>query len=165
MASENMPTTVNTLIQHLLSLPPYRRPTAADTAFVRNWTYSLPATLRNRTWGPAGVQPTCSEAFKASPSEQSFDAWLDTSRKLLIHGSGESRRLPGYAVLGKPLIPVPPLPHRIGNHPDQRLLDLQIECYDRLFWHAPDVYPIMIPCGDVLLGYRGPLPVIPGADV
>ncbi len=105
------------------------------------------------------------EAFKASPSEQSFDAWLDTSRKLLIHGSGESRRLPGYAVLGKPLIPVPPLPHRIGNHPDQRLLDLQIECYDRLFWHAPDVYPIMITCGDVLLGYRGPLPVIPGTDV
>jgi len=105
------------------------------------------------------------EAFEATGSGLSFDAWLDASRKLLIHGSGESRRLPGYAVPGKPLIPIPPLPSRVGNHPDQRLLDLQIECYDRLFWYAPDAYPVMVTCGDVLLGYQGPLPTVPEADI
>jgi galactokinase/mevalonate kinase-like predicted kinase len=95
----------------------------------------------------------------------SFDAWLAQSRKLLVHGSGETRRLPAYAAVGKPLVPLPLLYALSSQRPDQVLLDLQLQTYERLFWYAPSTYRVMITCGDVLLRFESWLPPYPTADV
>ena len=95
----------------------------------------------------------------------SFPDWLAQSPKLVIHGSGESRRLPAYAALGKPLVPVPQLKGIAGQRPDQVLLDLQRLAYERLFWCAPERYRLMVTCGDVLLRNTHWLPPYPDADV
>ena len=48
-----------------------------------------------------------SEAWKAQESGISFDDWLTEENKVLIHGGGQSRRLPAYASLGKLMLPIP----------------------------------------------------------
>ena len=99
------------------------------------------------------------------PGDEGLFAWLGRSRKLIVHGSGESRRLPPYAAMGKPLTPIPFLPGLAGQRPDQTLLDLQLQCYRRLFWHAPAQYRVMVGCGDVLLKIEQWLPAFPECDV
>jgi len=99
------------------------------------------------------------------PAESDFAAWLARSVKLIIHGSGESRRLPAYAATGKPLVPLPPLWGVRGQYPNQVLLDLQIGTYERLFRCAPACYRVMVACGDVLLRHAHWLPAYPEADV
>ena len=47
------------------------------------------------------------EAWKGTGGGLSFEAWLGLSRKLIIHGGGQSRRLPAYAACGKILAPMP----------------------------------------------------------
>lgn len=94
-----------------------------------------------------------------------FEDWLRESRKLLIHGSGESRRLPAYAAEGKPLLPLPSTDSESGYRPDQMLLDSQAESYKRFLWHAPDSYRVMVTCGDVLVRFQRWLPAYPEADV
>jgi galactokinase/mevalonate kinase-like predicted kinase len=111
------------------------------------------------------------EAWRASrakdaPAERgSFRQWLEASAKLLVHGSGESRRLPAYAVEGKPLLPIPSLWAAHARRPGQVLLDLQIQAYERFFWHALPGYRVMVTCGDVLLRNEHWLPSYPQADI
>ncbi|MCL1857110.1 MAG: bifunctional fucokinase/L-fucose-1-P-guanylyltransferase [Kiritimatiellaeota bacterium] len=95
----------------------------------------------------------------------SFAAWLAGSRKLLIHGSGQSRRLPGYAAEGKLRLPIPAVPTLAGQSPDQTLSDIQAMDYGRLFRHAPESYRVMVACGDVLVRTEHWLPEYPEADV
>ncbi len=84
---------------------------------------------------------------------------------MIIHGSGQSRRLPGYAASGKPLTPIPPTPGRSDQQPDHYLLDLQIRTYESLLRHAPPAYRLMLTCGDVFIEHNHWLPAFPEADV
>ena len=104
------------------------------------------------------------EAWKAS-GVASFREWLAGARKLVIHGSGQSRRLPAYAAEGKLMLPIPPMDNAVGQRPDETLLDLQRVDYGRLFRHAPDSYCLMIACGDALVRTDGWIPRAPEADV
>ncbi|MBM4147925.1 MAG: bifunctional fucokinase/L-fucose-1-P-guanylyltransferase [Lentisphaerae bacterium] len=97
--------------------------------------------------------------------EQTFDAYMNRAPKLVLHGSGESRRLPAYAPIGKPLVPVPVFRGLTPHAPDMTLLDLQVRSCSDLFRHASPHSVCMIACGDVLLRYSGWLPVYPDADV
>ena len=101
----------------------------------------------------------------ADGNERDFVAWTCRRRRLIVHGSGESRRLPAYAAPGKPLLPMPPLNGVAGQRPDQVLMDLQFRTYERLFRHAPPAYRLMVACGDVLVRYWRWLPAYPEADV
>lgn len=102
---------------------------------------------------------------RAGCASMTFAAWLAASRKLLVHGSGESRRLPAYAAAGKPLTPIPALHGIPGQRPDQVLLDLQLQTYERLFWYAAQSSRVMVACGDVILRVHRWLPEYPEADV
>jgi hypothetical protein len=95
----------------------------------------------------------------------SFSSWLNVSRKLLIHGSGESRRLPAYAAQGKPMMPIPIMRGISSQNPDQILLDLQMQTYNRLILNAPSQYRVMASCGDVFLRFDHCMPEYPQADV
>ncbi len=94
-----------------------------------------------------------------------FDEWMNKNRLLLVHGSGESRRLPGYAAAGKPMTPLPLLPDFPGQRPDSVLLDIQLRNYEHLFWHAPNTYRTLIACGDVLILPQQAPPTFPRVDI
>lgn len=104
-------------------------------------------------------------AWQAQGSEKKFEDWIDTVRPLVLHGGGESRRLPAYAPVGKPLIPLPPTFGQPGQRLDRMLIDEQGELLDRLFAHAPAASRVMIASGDVILRYGSPLPPFPEMDV
>lgn len=112
-----------------------------------------------------GTAHLLTAAWQYKQPHDTFSAWLADSRKLIIHGSGQSRRLPGYAASGKPLTPIPPTPGRSDQQPDHYLLDLQIRSYEALMRHAPPAYRLMLTCGDVYLEYNHWLPAFPEADV
>lgn len=115
--------------------------------------------------GTAFILSNAWRARRAKKGDLSFDAWVAGARKLLVHGSGESRRLPPYAAAGKPLTPVPILRGVTGQRPDQLLLDLQEQSYEQLYRHAPDSFRLMVACGDVLLSHSDSLPAYPEVDV
>lgn len=103
-------------------------------------------------------------AWKAS-GVPSFREWLIRRRKLIIHGSGQSRRLPAYAAEGKLRLPLPPMDTLVGLRPDATLLDIQQSDYGRLFRHASESYVLMIACGDALVRTERWVPRTPEADV
>ncbi len=151
-------------IDCLLSLP------AAGVAGFRPWSPAAAAYFvtsdppGSQLGSGGGTAHVLHQAWREAPAA-SFEAWLQESRKLIVHGSGQSRRLPAYAAEGKPLLPLPLLPAVAGQAPDQRLVDLQRDVYHRIFRHAPAAYRVMITCGDVLLTHDASTPVFPDADV
>ena len=96
---------------------------------------------------------------------ESFDAWLSSEKRLLLHAGGQSRRLPAYAPSGKILTPIPVFRWERGQRLSQDLLSLQIPLYQRIFDHAPASFHTMIVSGDVLIRSTKPLQRIPEADV
>lgn len=105
------------------------------------------------------------EAWRATGSGASFRDWLRSSRKLIIHGGGESRRMPAYATTGKPLMPIPAMRWSRGQRLDQTLLDLQLPAFERGLGQAPDSARVLITSGDVLLRFGRELPAFPAVDV
>ncbi len=112
-----------------------------------------------------GTAHLLTSAWQDKQPDHSFTQWLSDTRKLIVHGSGQSRRLPGYAASGKPLTPIPPTPGRSDQQPDHYLLDLQIRAYESLLRHAPPAYRVMLTCGDVYIDHNQWLPAFPAADV
>jgi galactokinase/mevalonate kinase-like predicted kinase len=85
--------------------------------------------------------------------------------KLVIHGGGESRRLPAYAPVGKPLVPIPVLRWSRGQQLDQTLLDLQVPAYRRVLACAPAPAVALVASGDVLVRFGCELGPLPEVDV
>ncbi len=95
----------------------------------------------------------------------SFDEWLASDRRILLHAGGQSRRLPAYAPSGKILTPVPVFRWERGQRFSQTLLDLQLPLYERLMAMAPDNIHTMIVSGDVYIRAAERLQPVPEADV
>jgi galactokinase/mevalonate kinase-like predicted kinase len=153
-------------VQRLVSLPPAMA--------------ALFAELEGRTapdWCAAGDPPGAQlgsgggtahllvAAWRATGAGADFATWLAQSRKLVIHGAGESRRLPAYAAVGKPLLPVPVLRWARGQRLTQTLLDLQVPVLERVLEAAPADAAVLVASGDVLLRFPRPLPPLPAVDV
>ena len=64
-------------------------------------------------------------ARRALAPRSTLSQWLSQSPKLMIHASGQSRRLPAYAAEGKLRLPMPRIAGRSGQTPGQTLLDAQ----------------------------------------
>ncbi len=153
-------------IQHLISLPPLM---AAHFERLEHrprpewFAASDPAQRKLGSGG--GTVHLLHEAWRATGAGLGFFDWLRASRKLLVHGGGESRRLPAYAAVGKPLMPIPALRWARGQRLDQTLLDLQVPDYRRVLAHAPPQYVALVASGDVLLRFGRELPPFPAVDV
>ncbi len=91
--------------------------------------------------------------------------WLQRKCSMVLHGGGQSRRLPAYAAVGKPFIPVPVFRWAVGQRLDQTLFDLQRSFIERVVTKAPSGISLVIASGDVLLQAPGVLPDIPDADI
>lgn len=94
---------------------------------------------------------------------QDFIQWLKYEKRIIIHAGGQSRRLPGYAALGKLLLPVPVFRWSRGQRLDQSLLDVQLPLLHQLLEASSAC--TLIASGDALI-YADQLPrTIPQADV
>ena len=111
---------------------------------------------------PISTSDTTS-AFCLPPS--TFSEWLRSSRKLMIHGGGQSRRQPAYAPAGKLLTPMPVWRWATGQRLDQTLLDLQLPGLQQILDAAPPSTAAMVASGDVLLRFAPELPEFPDADI
>lgn len=94
-----------------------------------------------------------------------FLPWLGREKRILLHACGQSRRLPGYAPLGKILTPIPVFRWARGQRLSQNLLSLQLPLYERIMEKAPDFLHTLIASGDVYIRASQPLQDIPEADV
>ena len=149
----------------LLSLPPNMckqlgecEPSVAERAFS---TFDPPG----RQLGSGGGTAYVLEQAWRDSGESSFSQWLENSGKLILHGGGESRRLPPYAAPGKLFIPMPVFRWELGQRLDQTLLDLAEPTLQKLAQAASGNARVMVASGDVLVRLEGELPPIPDADV
>ena len=104
-------------------------------------------------------------AHSDANNQKTFDEWLFSEKRLLLHAGGQSRRLPAYAPSGKVLTPVPVFRWERGQRLSQDLLSLQIPLYKKIMDAAPSSLHTMIVSGDVLIRTTQPLQPIPEADV
>jgi len=155
----------------LLSLPPnlVRPADGGGTVFHR--VTGLPAEQFFCTCDPEGRRVgsgggTAWLLRQACQSEGGdFSSWLPRERRILIHGGGQSRRLPAYAPSGKLLMPVPVVRWERGQRLSQSLLDLQLPLFRRVMQRAPASLHTMVVSGDVLIRATKPLGPVPEADV
>lgn len=112
-----------------------------------------------------GTANLLSEAWRETGRGCRFGDWLGQTRKLVLHGGGQSRRLPAYAPTGKILMPIPVLRWSRGQRLDQSLLDLQLPDYRRVLAHAGKGVVAMVASGDVCLRFALDLPRFPEVDV
>ena len=96
---------------------------------------------------------------------ESFNQWLSSEKRILLHAGGQSRRLPGYAPSGKILTPIPIFRWAKGQRLGQNLLNLQLPLYERIMQKAPKGLNTLIASGDVYIRASQPLQSIPQADV
>lgn len=86
-------------------------------------------------------------------------------KRILLHAGGQSRRLPGYAPLGKILTPIPVFRWARGQKLGQNLLSLQLPLYEKIMERAPENLRTLIASGDVYIRAEKPLQEIPDTDV
>jgi len=152
-------------MQQLISLPPRmaREFAALEPELAQEW-FAAADPVGRRLGSGGGTAHLLRAAWQATGGGKSFADWLRGSRKLMIHGGGQSRRLPAYAAVGKPLLPLPVMRWSLGQRLRQTLLEAQAPFYRRLLQQAPAATVAMVANGDVLL--RGAIPaVLPEADV
>ena len=151
----------------LLSLPPtvcrqleQYQPEIASRVFA---TYDPPDAQLGSGGGTAHV---LHEAWKNDRGNQAgFSDWLQAKQRVVIHGGGESRRLPAYAAVGKLFIPMPVLRWSQGQRLGQTLLDLNESFLQETFLRAGKSARVMIASGDVLLRSNASLPELSDVDV
>lgn len=153
-------------IQHLLSLPARMAENfeRLEKRSRPDWiAASDPPGVKLGSGG--GTAHLLLHSWKHAGNDQTFHDWLRSSRKLVIHGGGQGRKLPAYAPVGRLLMPIPVVRWSRGQRLTQTLLDVQLPDYERVLAHAPEGTAAMVASGDVILRFARELPKFPQVDV
>ena len=149
----------------LLSLPPNLVDAFHDvTGLNREEYFATCDPVGHRLGSGGGTTWLLEEACRAEAAS-SFDEWLSSEKRILIHAGGQSKRLPSYAVSGKVLMPLPVFRWERGQKLSQNLLSVQLPLYEKMMAMAPENIHTMVVSGDVLIRATQPLQPIPEADV
>lgn len=151
--------------QYLLSLPPAMAEAFEPPEDEADRWFACSDPPRVKLGSAGGTANLLAQAWKATGSTMRFREWLRSSRKLIVHGGGQSRRLPAYSVVGKPFIPMPVIRRSYGQSMNQTLIDLQLPQYRSLLERASDETVVMITSGDLLLRFAPRISDLPSADV
>ena len=152
-------------MKKLLSLPPNLVDAFHDvTGLNREEYFATCDPVGNRLGSGGGTTWLLEEACRAEAAS-SFDEWLSSEKRILIHAGGQSKRLPSYAVSGKVLMPLPVFRWERGQKLSQNLLSVQLPLYEKMMAMAPENIHTMVVSGDVLIRATQPLQPIPEADV
>lgn len=154
-------------MKKLLSLPPNVVDKFHDITELSREEYFCTCDPIGHKLGSGGGTAWIAEryAMQATGNHQDGTGENAPQKKIIIHGGGQSRRLPAYAPSGKLLTPVPIFRWERGQRIDQCLLDLQLPLYEDILQRAPEKLTTIIASGDVLLRATEPLQDIPEADV
>lgn len=152
------PSLIISVPPHMSAALPLCEPAVAARALA---VYDPPRTQL----GSGGGSAHALHAAWRRSGEPSFDAWLGGQRRILIHGGGESRRLPAYAPVGKLFLPMPALRWARGQRLGQSLLNLNEPFLRQVLAGGGSQARLLIASGDVLLRSESPLPPLPEADV
>lgn len=153
-------------MKYLLSLPPNVVGAFHDiTGKSREKFYCTSDPVGRKLGSGGGTAWLLASAHQDEDDEKTFAEWLAADQRILIHGGGQSRRLPAYAPSGKVLTPVPVFRWARGQRIDQSLLDLQLPLYKDILRHAPGTLRTLVVSGDVLIRTTQSLQPIPEADV
>jgi galactokinase/mevalonate kinase-like predicted kinase len=98
-------------------------------------------------------------------SAKTFEEYLSSGKKIVVHAGGQSRRLPSYAPLGKVLAPVPVFRWSMGQRIDQTLLDLQMPLLEKMMEKTLPGQNVMIAAGDVLIQSTDIPDILPDTDI
>ena len=154
-------------MKYLLSLP---RNTVASFSFLAEepdnyFSCSDPAGKNVGSGG--GTSWVLTESFKKETdgTKIDFPAWLRSEKRYIIHGGGQSRRLPAYGPVGKSFIPVPVFRWERGQRLNQSLLDLQLPFLEKLSDAAPPSMNTIIASGDAFILSDQLFEKLPDADV
>lgn len=160
MPSETLP------IQYLVSLPPRMAASFAELEGRQPPTWFAGHDPIGHPLGSGGgTVHLLVEAWRATGGGRTFAEWVRSSRKLILHSGGQSRRLPAYATTGKILTPIPVFRWARGQRFEQTLLDVQLRDFERVLSHAPGEFVAMVTSGDVLLRFDAELPPFPEVDI
>ena len=152
-------------MKKLLSLPPNLVDAFHDvTGLNREEYFATCDPVGHRLGSGGGTTWLLEEACRAEAAS-SFDEWLSSEKRILIHAGGQSKRLPSYAVSGKVLMPLPVFRWERGQKLSQNLLSVQLPLYEKMMAMAPENIHTMVVSGDVLIRATQPLQPIPEADV
>ena len=159
-------------MKKLLSLPPNLVGWFHDiTGYPKSEWFCTNDPIDHKLGSGGGTTWLLTQAYKNemahsdANNQKTFDEWLSSEKRLLLHAGGQSRRLPAYAPSGKVLTPVPVFRWERGQRLSQDLLSLQIPLYKKIMDAAPSSLHTMIVSGDVLIRTTQPLQPIPEADV
>ena len=90
--------------QYLLSLPPAMAPHAGLFGLTAPAWLTASDPSGGSVGSGGGTAHLLAEAWRAGGAGRTFAEWLRDGRKMVVHGGGQSRRLPAYAALGKPFL-------------------------------------------------------------
>jgi len=153
------------MLKKLLSLPPNLVSVFHEvTGLSQDEYFCTCDPIGHRLGSGGGTSWLLMEAMKSDKSD-AFNEWLSKEKRILIHAGGQSKRLPGYSVSGKVLMPLPVFRWERGQKLSQDLLSVQLPLYEKMMQMAPDNIHTMIVSGDVLIRATQPLQAIPEADV
>ena len=156
-------------MKKLLSLPPNLVESFHDvTGFSHEEFFCTNDPVGHKLGSGGGTAWLLQQAYASaqiSGCGLSFDEWLASERRIILHAGGQSRRLPSYAPSGKILTPIPVFRWERGQRLAQTLLDLQLPLYERMMAQAPDRLTTMIVSGDVYIRAAERIGTIPDADV
>lgn len=93
------------------------------------------------------------------------EAGHESSKRIIVHACGQSRRLPAYAAMSKVLTPIPIFRWASGQSVSQTLMSLQMPLYEEIMEKAPDSLTTLIASGDVYIHTNGAVETLPEADV
>ena len=153
------------MLKKLLSLPPNVVDCFHEISGLNSEEYFCTCDPIGHRLGSGGGTTWLLQQCFLADGQESFEAWLAKDKRILIHAGGQSKRLPGYAVSGKVLMPVPVFRWERGQKLSQSLLDLQLPLYEKIMAMAPDNIHTMVVSGDVLIRATQPLQPVPDADV
>ena len=154
------------IMKKLLSLPPNLVDYFFDITGVDSNEWFCTNDPVDRKLGSGGGSTWLLQACYDSWNKgETFDEWLSSDKKILLHAGGQSRRLPAYAPSGKVLTPIPVFRWERGQRLSQNLLSIQMPLYEHIIKQAPDNIHTMIVSGDVFVRNIQPLQPLPDADV
>ncbi len=148
------------MLRTLVSVPPAFRRFLGSVRDRGLLTRDAPASfigsdpIGHRLGSGGGTIALLHEAWTATgPQRRPLGDWLTAAPSLVMHGGGESRRLPAYSGIGKSMLPVPILdvgaPHRF----DQTLADFQLPLYRQTLQEAGSKACVLVASGDVWLEF------------
>ena len=152
-------------MKHLISLPPNIVKHFHELENKNKKDWYVDSDPKEKHVGSGGGTAHILSRCHVSESNEMFSQWLNKEDKIIIHGGGQSRRLPAYAPVGKVLTPLPVFRWSRGQRLHQKLMDLQLSFLTKILQKSPSHLNTLIASGDVLLLNEAILPKIPNADI